>query len=226
MLLLCCLIPQSSNLFCQFCASLYTDHVRKSCEANWNQRRRQKHSQDRGGARLREGKARQWLQFLYRDVCPCGSTTSRHAFPTFAPIVACPPDRPIWNKCSKKIRMRSWCKSKMYVRASLSLCVDVTVCSCNRRFTQIYSLALQDIKTVLDKHNNGESDTAIDVEYYENTLKKLVVAKARAVGRLMHVFDAFMTTLELITLCQIDCCRAFAPNFICALDCQQCLNVH
>ena len=43
-------------------------------------------------------------------------------------------------------------------------------------------LIAQDIKMVLEKHNNGESDTAVDVEYYENTLKKLVVAKARAVG--------------------------------------------
>ena len=35
---------------------------------------------------------------------------------------------------------------------------------------------------VLEKHSNGQSDTAVDVEYYENTLKKLVVAKARAVS--------------------------------------------
>ena len=36
---------------------------------------------------------------------------------------------------------------------------------------------------VLEKHSNGQSDTAVDVEYYENTLKELVVAKARAVSR-------------------------------------------
>lgn len=66
----------------------------------------------------------------------------------------------------------------MCVRLTLPLCVDGTENS-----VKVDSLTnLQDIKMVLDKHNNGESDTAIDVEYYENTLKKLIIAKARAVG--------------------------------------------